>query len=841
MSRAPKTGEELVEVLQIDGPTTVWFQNVEIDDDLAKQVSAALAKNKSVTFLRLSSNNLGDERVGLIVAGLLENTMLKHLEISKNNITVSGVTEIAQVLQSNMSVKRLDLTSNDIDDNGAGVISRLLEQNQTLTNINLSGNPIGLAGATLLLRAFDKNDTLIKLKYKNRNLATSQEYKQIQAKIIEALEANKAKQAERKKAAFDEAKNSLDTTGPWHRCKLMVIGEGMVGKTATVRSLVGEKFIEAWESTVGVSLVSSKTSTWQNIPTRVEYGGYIQAFAADRASELLKEQQLSENTTLEEAWMLGYRAAMAGLPPNPPFKRKTKLQEIDAGALVELAERRSARSVKKRSPRRSAKSARNPAPAGTPAETGAKRPAASVARMFEKFVDDAEKDDGVALTIWDYGGQDVFHALHHLFLTQYGIYMLVFDMRKLLDDSKETRASIRFWLNSVKMHADQATVVAVGTFVNELNPEQVNVVQEQFGSMVKASRQVCRNEAADLDFFPIDNKSRDGILELKQVIRVETKQLEFVNRSVSINWIKTLDSMNWEARGSYWLTMKDARRIGKTNYVSSAVEMDKLLDFFHELGVLVHFTKTQALYDTVILYPEWIVQEMAKVIRDSSIHKYDMDGLKSLKLDGDLEELFKFGLASVDLLEHFWGADSLNFMLDLMRSLALASDWKFGGKETKYFIPSMVQESKKSLPKPEGMRAVFDFSKFYLPNGVFERVVCGFVEHSGRLDGVPEPVLEKEGCLLWFAEDAPIQLRKEGESFELFVAKEVASLALHFLMARLNLIKNEVMANLVWNVQLQVDEGLQRYEDVRSTARDPWFKQNESVKITDASLDKLNQ
>ena len=620
----------------------------------------------------------------------------------------------------------------------------------------------------------------------------------------------------------------------------------MVGKTATVRSLVGEKFIEEWESTVGVSLVSSKTSTWQNIPTRVEYGGYIQAFAADRASELLKEQQLSENTTLEEAWMLGYRAAMAGMPPNPPFKRKTKLQEIDAGALVELAERRSAKSTKSRSSRQKQRGSNALGGTGSGAAGGGgkgpeKKPVASVARMFEKFVDDAEKDDGVALTIWDYGGQDVFHALHHLFLTQYGIYMLVFDMRKLLLDTKETRESIAFWLNSVKMHADQATLIAVGTFLNELSWEEVQQVDKNFKELSKGSMQVCMNEATNLSYFPVDNKTREGILELKQVLRVETKQLEFVNRSVSINWIKTLDSMNWEARSSYWLTMARGRQIGKTNYVSSAVEMDSLLDFFHELGVLVHFTKTQALYDTIILYPEWIVQEMAKVIRDSSIHTFDMKAIRSLKLDSDLEELFKFGLASVDLLEYFWGSDSINFMLDLMRSLALASDWKFGGKETKYFIPSMVQESKKSLPKPEGLRAVFDFSKFYLPNGVFERVVCGCVEQSGRAQGVSEPVLEKEACLLWFAEDAPIQLRKDGERFELYVANpDVASLALQFLIARLTLIKNEVMANLVWDVLLEVDGDLNRYDIVKSTNPGPWFKDNESVQITDGDLDAFS-
>ena len=56
------------------------FQDVELEDNVAKQVSAALAKNKTVTFLRFSGNEMGDRRLGFIVPGLLENTTIRHLE-----------------------------------------------------------------------------------------------------------------------------------------------------------------------------------------------------------------------------------------------------------------------------------------------------------------------------------------------------------------------------------------------------------------------------------------------------------------------------------------------------------------------------------------------------------------------------------------------------------------------------------------------------------------------------------------------------------------------------------------------------------------------------------------
>ena len=37
---------------------------------------------------------------------------------------------------------------------------------------------------------------------------------------------------------------------------------------------------------------------------------------------------------------------------------------------------------------------------------------------------------------WDFGGQEVYYVLHHLFITE-GVYCLCFDMRKAKSDPNE--------------------------------------------------------------------------------------------------------------------------------------------------------------------------------------------------------------------------------------------------------------------------------------------------------------------------------------------------------------------------------------------------------------------
>lgn len=48
-----------------------------------------------------------------------------------------------------------------------------------------------------------------------------------------------------------------------------------------------------------------------------------------------------------------------------------------------------------------------------------------------------EDEEPLKLSMWDFGGQDVFYTLHHLFLTRYGVYLIAFNMEWLLPSASK--------------------------------------------------------------------------------------------------------------------------------------------------------------------------------------------------------------------------------------------------------------------------------------------------------------------------------------------------------------------------------------------------------------------
>ena len=76
----------------------------------------------------------------------------------------------------------------------------------------------------------------------------------------------------------------------------------------------------------------------------------------------------------------------------------------------------------------------------------------------------------VTFSTWDFGGQSVFHNLHHLFLSRCSVYLVVFQMPHVLDSERscEAIAMLRYWLNSLAMHARGAPVLLVGTHKDDV-------------------------------------------------------------------------------------------------------------------------------------------------------------------------------------------------------------------------------------------------------------------------------------------------------------------------------------------------------------------------------------
>ena len=112
-------------------------------------------------------------------------------------------------------------------------------------------------------------------------------------KVIIRIEKLLEKNRRVQKNAFAAALKSSEKAA-WRRSKLMLIGEGMAGKTATVRSLLNESFDAQWKSTVGISMTEARTSSsafWSKDSTKQ----YTLALVSDMAVGNFRKTVRREN------------------------------------------------------------------------------------------------------------------------------------------------------------------------------------------------------------------------------------------------------------------------------------------------------------------------------------------------------------------------------------------------------------------------------------------------------------------------------------------------------------------------------------------------------------------
>ena len=165
-----------------------------------------------------------------------------------------------------------------------------------------------------------------------------------------------------------------------------------------------------------------------------------------------------------------------------------------------------------------------------------------------KYMNDGEEDNAVEFYIWDYGGQSVFYTLHHLFLTEHGVYCFVFDLTRVLKEDTEALQFLQFWIDSVQLHAAEAKALLVGTRMDLLEDKvkDIKKIQEVLTERLNFRQlNVIFNMHVEptLRFFPVDNKSREGIGLVSESIVLSVRDTPHVNYQVSLRWVKLLDDL----------------------------------------------------------------------------------------------------------------------------------------------------------------------------------------------------------------------------------------------------------------------------------------------------------
>ena len=127
------------------------------------------------------------------------------------------------------------------------------------------------------------------------------------------------------------------------------------------------------------------------------------------------------------------------------------------------------------------------------------------------------------INIWDFGGQEIYHATHQFFLTKRSLYILVDDTRK--DDSSVHDSSFNYWFQTVKVLGGGSPLLIVQ------NEKGDRSKQLDLPSM--KGRFVFIKDVYQTNLNKLDKR----LEEIHQAIRHQIQQLPHVGQELPASWV----------------------------------------------------------------------------------------------------------------------------------------------------------------------------------------------------------------------------------------------------------------------------------------------------------------
>ncbi|MBF0466315.1 MAG: leucine-rich repeat domain-containing protein [Nitrospirae bacterium] len=229
---------------------------------------------------------------------------------------------------------------------------------------------------------------------------------------------------------------------------------------------------------------------------------------------------------------------------------------------------------------------------------------------------------GLKLNVWDFGGQEIYHATHQFFLTKRSVYMLVWDARQ-----EDEYGRLEHWLNIIRVFGEDSPVILVINKCDEF-PGDINLkdLKEKFPGIIKGFYRVsCKKPG----------KGHDSFDKLKADIAKIASELPHMGSVWLEPWIKIREK--FENGAKTHIPYEEFHRMCVEHNIEEKEE--KLLDdYLHDLGVFLHFKDDIILQNMIIIKPTWVTNAVYKVVSSRAVLERE-----GILYESDLPDIWKDG------------------------------------------------------------------------------------------------------------------------------------------------------------------------------------------------------
>lgn len=309
----------------------------------------------------------------------------------------------------------------------------------------------------------------------------------------------------------------------------------------------------------------------------------------------------------------------------------------------------------------------------------------------------------IEANFWDFGGQEIMHATHQFFLSKRSLYILVLDGRK--DEKPE------YWLKLIENFGGDSPVMIVINKIDENRAFELNrkFLREKYPSIT------------DKGFYHLSCWSNEGVEEFSKALRGELAKVKHLERKWPKGWFNVKSRLeelclncppiddNSGCERCNFIEYKEYKAICDKEGIKSESEQDTLVDFLHDLGIILHF-RDIPLLNTHVLEPEWVTNAVYKIVNSKEI----ADSKGVLKLDM-LHEILKQSTER----DFYYPPYQYDFIISLMKKFELSYDLD----NSTVLLPASleIQEPNFEFDYERALKFIIDYD--FLPLSVMPRFI----------------------------------------------------------------------------------------------------------------------
>ncbi|ELP54065.1 small GTP-binding domain protein [Microcystis aeruginosa TAIHU98] len=303
----------------------------------------------------------------------------------------------------------------------------------------------------------------------------------------------------------------------------------------------------------------------------------------------------------------------------------------------------------------------------------------------------SQKPD-IRLNIWDFGGQKVMQTTHQFFLTKRSLYLLVLDNRK-----NEQQNRLEYWLKLIETYGGNSPVIIVGNCADE-NPPQVKIrtLRKKYPQITKLIATSCKTGA--------------GIEELVQEIASQIDAIPHIKDLLPNSWFHIKTQLEAMQKSYDFISYEKYQEMCQKAKIKEASDQKSLVQFLHDLGIVLNYQDDPRLNETNVLNPEWVTDGVYDILNNHDL-MVQKKGILSLP---DLPNILK--------KNQRYPENKRRFLMDLMGKFELCFPLD-GYSPDRYLITDLLPIDEPDVDIYENAPLHFQYRYDILPGSIISRFI----------------------------------------------------------------------------------------------------------------------